>query len=225
MIVYAALGGSGPTAGIWRSMDTGQTWTLMRGGAATDVTLDPDSGTGTTTILGQTATAIGQPPGRLPRRRFGGDGVYSSPNQGQSWFQMVGGVGDPLIQDNVAGRPALTVADPVVTPRRTARYKPPTSPAGTNEAPDRPAPAAVRHRGDPVASEDLIYSGYLYVPVANGGNLSGLYVTKDFGQNWTKVPISNAPGSPTRHGPRSTPSNNVTGPCPTTTSIDGDGGV
>ena len=49
VIVYAALGGSGPTAGIWRSIDSGITWELMRAGNATDVSFNLLSGTGTPT--------------------------------------------------------------------------------------------------------------------------------------------------------------------------------
>ena len=63
MIIYAAL--SGTNGGIWRSEDTGKTWQLMLAGQATDVVLDPDSGT---VLDPDTDTnGPGQPPGRLRR--------------------------------------------------------------------------------------------------------------------------------------------------------------
>src|SRR5207247_632937 len=44
VIVYAAI--SGANGGVWRSLDTGRTWQNMRAGQATDIVLDPTSGTG-----------------------------------------------------------------------------------------------------------------------------------------------------------------------------------
>src|SRR4029077_4870392 len=42
VIIYAAM--SGTNGGIYRSEDTGKTWTLVLTGQATDVVLDPSSG-------------------------------------------------------------------------------------------------------------------------------------------------------------------------------------
>ena len=58
----------------------------MRAGQATDLVLDP-------------ASATGAPDGNLQiiYAAFRGDGVYISPNRGQVWNQMTGGIGNPLI--------------------------------------------------------------------------------------------------------------------------------
>src|SRR5262249_2846442 len=90
VIVYAAL--TGANGGIWRSLDTGSHWTLMRAGDATDIIFDPASGH---------VNAISNPTGNLDVlfAAFRGDGVYITPNRGQVWNQMLGGIGDPLIQD------------------------------------------------------------------------------------------------------------------------------
>ena len=65
VIIYAAL--SGPNGGIWRSEDTGQTWTQLLAGNATSVVLNPNSGT----VLNPSHRhrRSGQPPDRLCRFR------------------------------------------------------------------------------------------------------------------------------------------------------------
>jgi hypothetical protein len=52
-----------------------------------------------------------------------------------------------------------------------------------------------------------MYSGWLYAVVANSGNagIQGVYVTKDFGQNWTKIEIRTT----NYNGIRSLPTNSV----------------
>ena len=94
IIVYAAMGG--PTGGLYRSLDGGNTWTLLSGNlqsgggnaAATDVILDPDSKSPTTGNLDIVYAA------------FSGLGVYMSTNQGQGLSLMVGEEGsNPLITD------------------------------------------------------------------------------------------------------------------------------
>ena len=96
MIVYAAIGGSDPTvAGIWRSLDTGdRPGPRMPRGNATDVVLDPLSGTGVARggNLQIVYAAFGQ------RRRL------LQPEPGAELvLQMLGTIGDPLIQDTSAG--------------------------------------------------------------------------------------------------------------------------
>ena len=159
VIVYAAL--SGPNGGLWRSLDTGKTWQLMRAGQATDIALDPNSGTGA-------------PGGNLQNLWVGfrGEGVYFSNNRGQSLTQVLGGVGDPLIQDSQTDTPI-----PVGTPSDT--------PNGNK---GRIVLAKPDLTGLP--SQDLIYQGWLYaLVVGTDGHVNGLYLTKDFGQNWTKLDL------------------------------------
>ena len=44
------------------------------------------------------------------------------------------------------------------------------------------------------AAEDAVYEGWLYAIVSTpGGALDGIFVTKDFGQNWTEVRIPTEP--------------------------------
>ncbi len=166
VIIYAALSGDNPTlpgrqGGIWRSLDTGKTWEQMRAGEATDIVLDQASGTGA-------------PGGNLQilYAGFNGEGVFLSPNRGQTWNLMAGGVGDPLIRDSeVVNYPPIPVTNPPDTPNgakgRIVLAKPqPTSWTG------------------PV--QEVQYQGWLYAAVGSTGTL---YVTKDFGQNWTQVEI------------------------------------
>ena len=68
----------------------------MLAGQATAVVLDPESGT----VLDPDTDTYGpgQPPGRL-RRPSAAWASIMSPNQGQVWNQMLGGIGNPLIVD------------------------------------------------------------------------------------------------------------------------------
>ncbi len=188
VIIYAALSGSGagPVAGIWRSLDTGIHWTRLKAGNATDVALDPLSG-------------IGAPGGNLQNvyAAFGGDGVYASSNQGGTFLPLLGTLGDPLIQDSVTNQKI-----PVVTPGGS-------TPNGASKQRihlAKPVVLASTDINNPSA-EDRLYEGWLYALVSNGGSYEGLYLTKDFGQNWTKVHIASATGA--GQGAFN-PSNNVT---------------
>ena len=187
VIIYAAM--SGTNGGIWRSEDTGQTWQLMLAGKATDVVLDPNSGT----VLNPTTDTDGpgQPPGRL-RRHPRARASIMSPNQGQIWNLMTGGIGNPLDR-----RRSITAHER--QPGRRARL--PTAPRGEIVL---AVPAATGN-----AAEDPIYEGWLYAAVATpDGGFDGLFVTKDFGQNWTQVRIPTLP--PVEH--------DSTRPSPPTTS-------
>jgi subtilisin-like proprotein convertase family protein len=173
VIVYAAFGGAG--GGVYRSLDSGDTWQLMRAGDATDIVLDMTSGTGA-------------PGGNLQiiYAAFRGDGVYISPNRGQVWNLMTGGIGNPLIRDaDVVPPPAVPVNNDGSSPNG----------AQGRIVLARPAPTGN-------ALEDVQYQGWLYALVANSNIL---YVTKDFGQNWTPVRLpANATVLP------NVPSNNPT---------------
>ena len=177
VIVYAALSnGSTTNGGIWRSVDSGKTWQRMRAGNATDLQIDLNS------AAVQGIDSTGEPIlGNLQilYAGFEGEGVYSTPNRGQTWSLMAGGVGDPLIQDpNVIPQHAVSVTDPSSTPNgakgRIVLARPAIVPGNV--------------------AANLAYQGWLYAAVATpGGDLDGLYVTKDFGQNWTKIRLPVVP--------------------------------
>ncbi len=161
VIVYAAL--SGAKGGIWRSTDSGNTWQLMLAGQATDLTLDPASGTGS-------------PNGNLQivQAAIQGVGVFMSANEGQTWQLMAGNVGNPLIVN--------TGTSKNVNPSDLGSEQTPNGPNG------RIVLAKPALTGDP--AKDALYEGWLYAAVATpDSHLKGLYVTKDFGQNWTQVRI------------------------------------
>jgi subtilisin-like proprotein convertase family protein len=163
VIIYAAM--SGPNGGIWRSQDTGKSWQLMRAGQATDVTFSYLSGTGA-------------PNGNLQiiYAGFRGEGVFLSPNQGQVWNLMAGNVGNPLLINNLTQRNINPATQP--------------SPNGALGRIQLAAPTPIPNQPD----ANLIYQGWLYAAVISAdGHLSGLYLTKDFGQNWTKVRIPTLP--------------------------------
>ncbi len=197
VIVYAAMAdvdvngnavsGTGISGGIWRSEDSGNTWTRMKAGQATDVILDQNSGTGA-------------PNGNLQilYAAFQGDGVYSSPNQGQVFNLMTGALGDPLIRsfDSTPTQPVPVLSSAsdfskLATPNSIS----PATPKG------KIVLAKPALTGNPL--QDVLYEGWLYAAVIStpsqvttdnqlvaGGHLDGVYVTKDFGQNWTRIQLS-----------------------------------
>lgn len=200
VIVYMAL--SGNNGGIWRSLDSGATWGLVDpnsgarvpnlAGQATDVVLDPTSGT----------VSVNNPTGndQVVYGAIRGSGVYISPNQGNSWSIMGGGAGDPTFLDT-----SLNPVKPV-----------PVNNLGVN--PNGAFGRIVLAKPDLVPSTDpnsvqknLIYAGWLYAVVVTPDNhLQGLYVTKDQGLNWTKISM---PTLPANNGvPSGIPSNDQTRP-------------
>ena len=61
------------------------------------------------------------------------------------------------------------------------------------------------------AVQDAIYAGWLYAAVATPtGGYDGLFMTKDFGQNWTQVNIATVP--PAANFNQAIPTNDVTQP-------------
>src|SRR5262249_41618539 len=157
--------------GIWRSEDTGKTWQLMLAGQATDVVLDPESGA---VLNPDTDTAV-QGNLQVVYAAIRGSGVYMSPNQGQVWSLMAGGIGNPLIVDTITGKNTNPANGP--TP---------------NGAQGRIVLAVPTPTGN--AAEDAVYEGWLYAVVSTpAGALDGIFVTKDFGQNWTEVRIPTLP--------------------------------
>ncbi|QEH39304.1 Proprotein convertase P-domain protein (plasmid) [Aquisphaera giovannonii] len=180
VIIYAAL--SGGNGGIWRSIDTGAHWTLMRAGQATDVVLDPASATGVAD--GNLQILYGA---------FRGDGVYLSPNRGQVWNQMTGQQGNGLIFNTVNNQNVNPATKP--------------SPNGAQGRIVLAKPALTGNR-----AQDRLYEGWLYAAVSNpDGTFNGLYQTKDYGANWTQVRIPTLPAVPGAGGQhvQAVPSNDV----------------
>ena len=179
--------------GIYRSVDSGKTWQLMRAGFATDVAFDPNS---------NVIDAFSNPTGNIRTiyGAFQADGVYISPNQGQLWNLMAGGVGDPLLQ-NLNPDTGLFVPIPVNAPANTP-----------NGAGGRLVIVHPALTGDSV--KDLLYENWLYVVRSTSdGHYDGLYMTKDNGQNWVKVRIANAAGGATAGITKAiAPTNDITQP-------------
>jgi len=163
LIIYAAL--SGPTGGIWRSLDGGAHWSNMLPGQATSVVLDPESAGSTNGNL------------QIVYAGIRGVGVEISPNQGQQWTVMNGGIGNPLIFNDLSAPPTNVN---------------PTNGPTPNGAEGRIALAVPNATGN--AALDPIYEGFLYAAVSTpSGAFFGLFVTKDFGQNWTEIHIPTLP--------------------------------
>lgn len=182
VIVYAAVSDTILTSaqakgGIYRSLDSGRTWTRVLQGDATDVVLDLGSAH---------VDAVNNPTGNvnIVYAAIRGQGVFMSPNRGVVWNQLAGGVGNPLIRWQSPPAPQLPWSLPV----------PVAAPSDTpNGAKGRILLAKPQPTGDPL--KDIQLQGWLYVMVIepstalNPAGLNGLYLTKDFGQNWTKIHI------------------------------------
>ena len=111
---------------------------------------------------------------------------------------MSGGQGIPELQD----------ADSAI-PKAVPINNDAVSPNGTNGRIILGKPALVPATNSNSLLENQLYEGWLYALVVNtNDSLNGLYVTKDFGANWTKVSLT----TPTRCGvatdTQGTPSNN-----------------
>jgi subtilisin-like proprotein convertase family protein len=173
VIMYAAVDGAKP--GIYRSVDTGLHWTLFSNGI-------PAGAQPTDLVMQTTAKDPNSGAVRLFYAAFSSTGVYMSSNGG-AWQLMAGGGGTLELRD------ATTNGTPV---KITAGATPNT---GTRIKLTVPDPT-----GNPL--QDLFYQGWVYALVSNAnGSFNGFYVTKDFGQNWTKVRIPvtvpyNSPGTP-----------------------------
>ncbi|WP_406701360.1 Ig-like domain-containing protein (plasmid) [Singulisphaera sp. Ch08] len=175
VIVYAALAGA--NGGLWRSLDTGQTWQKLstdsvHGTTATDISLNLNSAI---------PNAVNNPTGNVNviNVAFQGSGVYISPNRGQSLNLMAGNGFSPLIRDLDYTPPsAISVAGGTF----------PSNPGRIVLA--RPDPLVPNPR-DP---QNIIYEGWLYAAVAaQDGNFLGLYMTKDNGTTWTLLQTGYAP--------------------------------
>ena len=170
VILYAAL--SGVNGGIWKSSDTGNTWSLMRAGQATDVILAAGSADANSGNL------------RIVYGAFRGDGVYMSPDAGTRWNLMAGGAG--VLWYDILRNQYVSVTAP------------PTNPNGAKGRITLAAPSLVPATVPNSHLQNLLYQGWLFALVSTPAGLTdGLYVTKDFGQNWTQIQIN---VTPTRMG-------------------------
>ena len=211
VVVYAALGGA--HGGVWRSTDSGATWGILdpttgirgpnlaipgSGGIPLPVTslaFEANSGT----------PSVNNPTGNLQvlYAAVEGSGVYISPNQGQVWNLMAGGVGDPLIHDSVT-QSSIPVNQPGSN-----------SPNGASGRIVLVAPALLPSTAPNATLQNFIYQNWLYaLVVTTDGNLQGLYLTKDQGQNWTQVRIATLPtaGGPGVFTRLAVPTNNISQP-------------
>ncbi len=165
-ILYAAL--SGTNGGIWRSTDTGNTWSLMRAGQATDVVLAAGSADSNSGNL------------RIIYGAFRGEGVFISTDAGTRWNLMAGGAG--VLWFDEPHNTYVTVAAPTATPN------------GAKGRITLAAPSLIPATVPNSRLQNLLYQGWLYALVSTpGGREDGLYVTKDFGQNWTQIKITETP--------------------------------
>lgn len=195
IIIYAAVtdpvtpaAGQTTRGGIWRSLDSGRTWEQMRAGAnACDVMLDLNSG-----YFDQ----YGKPTGNLQivYGAFEAEGVFKSPNRGQSWFPMTGDVGNPLLINRYTypGAPPIAVAHPAYFDPDYVGFNALEAPNGANI--ERIVMAKPAITNDPVM--DLLYQGWVYVaavsnvtytPTNSIVHFANVYITKDYGENWTRI--------------------------------------
>ena len=163
VIVYAAFGGA--NGGVYRSTDTGRHWTLMRAGDATDI------------VLAEGSAAIGTGNLQILYAAFRGDGVYIA-NPAFVAVSMAQMTGTPpgngsFIQGDLFAQTRLPINAPSATPNGAKGRIMLATPALTNDK-----------------VKDLNYQGWLYALVITpAGGFDGLYLTKDFGGNWTKVSL------------------------------------
>ena len=205
VIMYAAVGDNSNNPGsvvpdrngLWRSDNTGLTWTKFSTGinaslAATDIILDYNSGT---------IDAVSNPTGNINTIyvAFPGAGVYSSPNRGNSFNLLSGGNALPLVIDTING---LQVA--------VNNNIAPTGGVGVNNTIVLAKPAVLAASAPNASVLNLLYQGWLYAAVEGVGSNAGLYLTKDYGQTWTKLSINGLPSLSIPN--RAVPSNDLTQP-------------
>jgi subtilisin-like proprotein convertase family protein len=169
--VYAALSGSAAQGGLWRSIDSGNTWFRVKTGNATDVALAAASRDNN----GNISVMYGA---------FRGDGVYITHNAltATSMTQMTGGqISTPRVDDDQAAQPEIPTVAPASTP---------------NGGKGRIVLATPALSNNPLA--DDFYQGWVYAAVVTtAGTLDGVYLTKDFGLNWTKLNLPTYQPTPT----------------------------
>ena len=195
-VLYAAFS-NGPTnlnGGLYRSLDGGADWVLapnssgsLANGTATPIM----AGNATDVVL---AAGSADAHGNLQQlyAAFQGLGVYgtTSATSATTLAQLAGGLGDPSRQ-NVDGPTPVTVgvSNPASTP---------------NGANGRIVLATPALTSSPL--ENSFYEGWLYAAVSNvsDSGLAGLYVSKDFGRNWTMIQLPEVTGAVPVYGTNNT---------------------
>ena len=176
VIVYIAL--SGVNGGIYRSLDSGGHWQLLQGGNATDVVLGAPGKhrfhqerlrVSTVGIEGAAVFSNGS----TGAPSIGGVYFTSDAPTAASMSILGGGNGDNE-RTNIDFLPLLPV------PINNDALNP------NNNGDGRIALATPAKTGNPL--QDTFYQGWIYAAVDTGPNL-GLYMSKDFGLNWTLIPV------------------------------------
>lgn len=199
--------------GLWRSVDTGRTWQQMRVGQANDVVLDLNSRTGSPDGNVQRIYAafrndgIYESPnrGQVWNPMPGVTGVPLIQNADFAQPQPVAVIGPPQRQAFQQQNQSFFTANS----NRTTPNAYVTN-AGFNAIiPTAAEPSLGRTLlAKPALTgntlKDAIYQGWLYAavmvhnqgdlvqlppPIQPPSNLWGLFVTKDFGQNWTRIMV------------------------------------
>jgi subtilisin-like proprotein convertase family protein len=181
-VIYAAIDGtSAANSGIFRSLDSGLTWTPtpIESGRATDVVLAPGSaggGTGQLQVLyAGFMTGFG---------RTGGVYFTSSAPSASSLLP---------VPDNGSGQPGPNQG---VNSRENESTNPPTivtvGPSNNPSGTTTPVILAMPGKTNKTL-QDALFQGWVYAYTNNN-----LYETKDFGQNWTQVnlPLYTLPLNP-----------------------------
>ncbi|WP_020470586.1 proprotein convertase P-domain-containing protein [Zavarzinella formosa] len=177
-IMYAVVGqGDTPaadkTAGVWRSLNGGQTWTQIYQGDATDFTISEGSAQPNTSNR-PTNAFIG----------VRGTGVLFTTN-------LTANVPNWALTNGLSGRPdvrqldtnGFSVAVPVQAPVDT--------PNGAKGRIVLVTPQFIN--GNPLAN--LYYKDWVVAAVSTtAGKLDGVYVSKDKGANWTKLNLNTTQG-------------------------------
>lgn len=170
LLLYLAMDGTAAQQGIWRSANTGRSWTRIRAGRATDVLL--------------AETSIGSNGNReLLYAAFAGEGVFFTPQATSTTdMTLLSGTppGNALIRDMAAFHPVNNPTGDEVLVNQS------TFPNGAKGLIKLAVPAVTN---SPLLN--TFYSAWMYAAVATPtGAFDGLYVTRDFGRNWTRADIS-----------------------------------